>query len=242
MVNEKRLERKWWEIVVKASCLIPGTISAIKNSIREHARTVYSKRCYPGVEFMPLSYAANNCSMEVPCRICEGSRLSNVVMGRHSYCGIRCFIRDSKIGKFCSIGNEVMIGMHLHPTQLVSTYPGFYHNYKYTINFHRNDDIQVTPADIKIGNDVWIGNRALIFGGITIGDGAIIGAGAVVTKDVEPYDIVAGVPAQMIRKRFPKHIVDRLLAIRWWDYDDEIIKRYSELFGHPETFIDSFGK
>ena len=76
-----------------------------------------------------------------------------------------------------------------------------------------------------IGNDVWIGYEAVVLAGVTIGDGAIIGTRAVVTKDVPPYTIVDGVPARPIRKRFSEDIITKLLALRWWDWDTERIRK-----------------
>ena len=167
------------------------------------------RRRFPGVQFRPLAYAHSGCKFEAPCRIYERSKLTDVTMGRHSYCGSRCSINYCIIGRFCSIGNEVIIGAWLHPTQLVSTFPGFYSSYEYTINFHHNDEIKIY-SEVTIGNDVWIGHRALLLGGITIGDGAVIGAGAVVTKNVPPYAIQAGVPTRTIRKRFQQSTIDSL--------------------------------
>ena len=80
-------------------------------------------------------------------------------------------------------------------------------------------------GDIVIGNDVWIGYEAVILPGVTIGDGAVIGTRAVVTKDVPPYTIVGGVPAKPIRKRFDDAVIERLEALRWWDWEEEKIRR-----------------
>ena len=80
-------------------------------------------------------------------------------------------------------------------------------------------------GDIVVGSDVWIGYEAVILAGVTIGDGAIIGSRAVVTKDVPPYTIVGGVPARPIRKRFDDATIERLEALRWWDWDEETIRR-----------------
>lgn len=80
-------------------------------------------------------------------------------------------------------------------------------------------------GDIVIGNDVWIGYEAVIMAGVTIGNGAIIGTRAVVTKDVPPYTIVGGVPAKSIRRRFDQATIEKLEALRWWDWDEEKIRR-----------------
>ena len=80
-------------------------------------------------------------------------------------------------------------------------------------------------GDIVVGNDVWIGYQAVILSGVTIGDGAIIGTRAVVTKDVPPYTIVGGVPAKPIRRRFDDAVIACLEALRWWDWDEERIRR-----------------
>ena len=80
-------------------------------------------------------------------------------------------------------------------------------------------------GDTVIGNDVWIGYEAVIMSGVTIGDGAIIGTRAVVTKDVPPYTIVGGIPAKPIRKRFDDATIEKLEAMRWWDWEEEKVKR-----------------
>ncbi len=83
---------------------------------------------------------------------------------------------------------------------------------------------------VKIGNDVWIGYGALIVGGVTIGDGACIGAGAIVTKDVPPYAIVGGVPAKVLKYRFPEQIIAKLLDEKWWNKPDAILNKEINLF------------
>ena len=80
-------------------------------------------------------------------------------------------------------------------------------------------------GDINIGNDVWIGYNATIMAGVTIGDGAIIATNSTVIKDVEPYSIVGGNPAQEIKKRFSKEVITKLLELKWWDWDIEKITR-----------------
>jgi acetyltransferase-like isoleucine patch superfamily enzyme len=83
---------------------------------------------------------------------------------------------------------------------------------------------------VKVGNDVWIGTGVMVMGGVTIGDGAVIGAGAIVTKDVPPYAVVAGVPAKIIRYRFPEDTIELLNKIKWWEKDETELKEHIVLF------------
>ena len=126
-----------------------------------------------------------------------------------------------RIGKFCSIASGAMIDLGWsHRTNLATTYPmwAFPDQWTKARDFNTLDVIFIPKGDVSIGNDVWIGRETLILSGVTIGDGAVIGARAVVTKDVEPYSIVAGNPARLIRKRFDDKTIQRLLEIRWWDW------------------------
>ena len=130
------------------------------------------------------------------------------------------------IGKHCSIacGAKFLFTCANHAMRSLSTYP-----FPIFANHWGMDWADVASAwdnkgDIVVGNDVWIGYEAVILQGVTIGDGAIIGTRAVVTKDVEPYTIVGGVPAKAIRRRFPPQMIDALLNIRWWDWSPEEVK------------------
>lgn len=89
-----------------------------------------------------------------------------------------------------------------------------------------------------LGNDVWVGSNVLINGGVKIGDGAVIAAGAVVVKDVPPYAIVGGVPAKIIRYRFSPEIIEKLLELKWWNLDDEILKEKIGFFQKDNICID----
>lgn len=129
------------------------------------------------------------------------------------------------IGKFCSIacGAKFLFTSANHKMSSLSTYPFpiFYEEWGLDAKDIRN--AWDNKGDIVIGNDVWIGYEAVIMAGVTIGDGAIIGTRAVVTKDVPPYTIVGGVPAKPIRKRFDDATVERLIKLRWWDWEYEKI-------------------
>ena len=132
-----------------------------------------------------------------------------------------------RIGKFCSIacGAKFLFNSANHTLRSLSTYPLpiFYEEW----GLEGKDIRQAwdNKGDIVIGNDVWIGYQAVILAGVTVGDGAIIGSRAVVTRDVPPYTIVGGVPAKPIRKRFDEDTIARLQALRWWDWDQETIRR-----------------
>lgn len=123
-----------------------------------------------------------------------------------------------KVGKFCSISAEVTVFLGgNHRLDWVTTYPFM----EFVDEWPEARDIAGHPAtkgDVVIGNDVWIGWGAMIMSGVTIGDGAAIGARAVVTQDVEPYSIVGGNPARLIRKRFDDETIRALLEISWWDW------------------------
>ena len=131
------------------------------------------------------------------------------------------------IGKFCSIacGAKFLFNSANHTQQSLSTYP-------FPIFFEEweLDKANVTSAwdnkgDILIGNDVWIGYEAVIMAGVRIGDGAIIGARAVVTRDVEPYTVVGGIPARQIKKRYDDQTIRRLLELQWWNWPCEKIRQ-----------------
>jgi acetyltransferase-like isoleucine patch superfamily enzyme len=131
---------------------------------------------------------------------------------------------ELNVGAFTSVADGVifMMGDGLgHRTKWTSTYP-FGHIHQSV--FDLPPDCISSKGNITIGNDVWIGLNAYISHGVTIGDGAIIGAHAVVTKDVEPYAIVAGNPATFKKYRFDKEIIARLVKIEWWKYSDDKIQ------------------
>lgn len=130
------------------------------------------------------------------------------------------------IGKYCSIacGVKFLFTSANHAMQSLSTYPFPIFANHWGLDWANVASAWDNKGDIVVGNDVWIGYEAVLLQGVTIGDGAIIGARAVVTKDVEPYTIVGGVPAKEIKRRFPPETIAALLALRWWDWPPETVR------------------
>jgi chloramphenicol O-acetyltransferase type B len=162
-------------------------------------------------------------------------------IGRHSYGGpdIHEWGEGAKleVGSFCSFaaGVQIFLGGE-HRTDWVTTFP-------FNVLWPEAREIvghPKTKGDVIIGNDVWIGFEAVILSGVTIGDGAVIGTRAVVSKDVPPYAVVAGNPAQVMRFRFPEMVIARLMKASWWEWDDTRIARHLPLMlaGDIEAFLD----
>lgn len=130
-----------------------------------------------------------------------------------------------KIGKFCSIacGAKFLFNSANHTMSSLSTYPFPLFYEEWGISKKDVTKSWDNKGNIIIGHDVWIGFEAIILAGVTIGNGAIIGARSVVTKDVPPYTIVAGVPARIVRKRFNEDVIVKLLEIKWWNWSKEKI-------------------
>ena len=177
-----------------------------------------------------------NCSIDPTSRVDSECTLSKVKMGRYSYVGSGSRITDTIIGSFCSIGGRCGIGGGIHPTNMVSTSPVFLQGR----NFLRRNfsNIPYEPSKtVIIGNDVWIGEGVCIVSGVSIGDGAVIGAHAVVTHDVEPYSIVAGVPAKEIRNRFDTDTINKLCEIAWWTWPEDKLEEYGSYFENPQELF-----
>ena len=150
----------------------------------------------------------------------------NSDIGKFVYTGINSIIRRAVIGKFCSISWNVDIGGGDHPKDKTTTFLlERFDQLDKNPNIYLKKNINNIKSKCIIGNDVWIASNAVIIKNVKIGNGSIIGAGAVVTKDVEPYSIVAGVPAKIIRKRFDDSIVEILERIKWWDWSIDIIRK-----------------
>ena len=157
-------------------------------------------------------------------------------LGKYSYIGQNCEIYGS-VGKFCSISNNVKCVVGKHPLEFVSTSPSFYSKLKSNnITFCKKEEYNGIEEGVIIGNDVWIGENVLIKGGVKIGDGAVIAMGSVVVKDVEPYSILGGNPAKLIRMRFDDETIARVKQSEWWNKDILYFKEHQKEFLNPTTF------
>lgn len=158
-------------------------------------------------------------------------------IGKCSYIGPNCRI-NARIGRYCSIGPSVKTVEAAHELKFLSTSPVFVSNAKQCgFSFSDNnicDECNYVDKEkgiaVDIGNDVWIGENVLIKGGIRIGDGAVIAMGAVVTRDVAPFTVVGGIPAKVIKRRFDVEVAEKLLDLKWWNYDEGWIVKHIEQF------------
>jgi acetyltransferase-like isoleucine patch superfamily enzyme len=182
---------------------------------------------------------ASNCQFGRYNVLYDRALVINSTLGDLSYVAANSRVTNASIGKFSSIGPDVLIGLGKHPSRgFVSTHPVF---------FSTRRQAQITfvvePAfeefeRVRIGNDVWIGARAIIVDGVSVGDGAIVGAGATVTKDVPPYAVVGGVPAKVSRYRFEAAQIDFLRRFRWWDRDLDWLRANAARFHNIGEFVE----
>ena len=176
--------------------------------------------------------------------ISNGARLCNVSLGKYSRVGSGCLVTNCEMGNFSVFANDCVAGLGQHPLDTLTYHSIFYRRghwgwhddwIEYPVGFEES-------KRIKVGNDVWIGRHCIIMDGVTIGDGAIVATGAVVTKDVPPYAVVGGVPAKIIKYKFPQEMIDRLLEIKWWYLPDEEISKVIDLFHIRNVTIEDLNR
>lgn len=186
---------------------------------------------------LSLSYNINNTKFGNNNFLGENVTLINSSIDDYSYVNSNSKIINTTIGKFCSIGSNVQIVLGKHPSTFVSTHPAFYSNNKLFKTFADKTYIEEYNK-VEIGHDVWIAEGVVIPGGVKIGNGAIITAKAVITKDVESYSIVGGIPAKHIKYRFEDDLRKKLDDSKWWDWDENELKRNFKMFHDTSLFLE----
>lgn len=183
-----------------------------------------------GIDCSHLNGLGGKIIVEAPVSLNSAAFAAQCAIGFLSYIGMGSRATAATIGRYCALAPNIEVGPAEHPTNWFSVHPFQYNG---TRQFDRTADYAALAGDLKfagnssatsIGNDVWIGDGAFIKRGVMIGDGAIVAARAVVTKDVPPYSVVAGAPARVIKMRFADSLVEKFMAVRWWEFDISPLK------------------
>ena len=167
--------------------------------------------------------------------------INNSMFGDYSYCGINNTINFAEIGKFCSLARNVDIGGFDHDYRKFTTMPAS--RFNQLLNAGKGQMVVDDHLEkCHIGNDVWIGSGAIVLHKVNVGDGAVIGAGSVVTKDVPPYAIVVGVPAHILKFRFPDDVIKQLLELKWWDWPKGKLESNAKWLIGTDVSLESLSK
>ena len=219
----------------------------IPQYIKNYLKKYYISKKYSATLGKNVKVSINSV-LEGESIINENCNITDSFIGLGTYIASDSIMPMTKIGRFCSIGQNVRTCLGRHPTsKFVSTHPSFWLKSKLSgftfVNENKFEPHLYIDSTNKyivgIGNDVWIGNNVLIMDGINIGDGAVIAAGSIVTKDVDPYTIVGGTPAKPIKKRFTDEQIEKLLKIKWWDMDINSIRLIAPKMTDIGLFIRS---
>lgn len=222
MVNKKQMKPK----ILRLLLLPFGLLIKILQLSNDGSRDLDNKLRFKGVKIDKGVCIDGKTKMGKNIHILANSILNNSFIDSFTYIGKNTVVQNATIGKFCSIANDVCIGLGKHPIDNFSTATIFYRKSN-TLNIDLIDhDMPFDEYEtVTIGHDVWIGLRAIVLDGITVGNGAVIAANSVVTKDIPPYAIVAGVPAKIIKFRFNEDKIERLIDSKWWDLNLNEIKQ-----------------
>ncbi len=174
----------------------------------------------------------------------RGSRIAHSHMGDYSYCDRYADIANASVGRFSNIAAFVRIGATDHPMDKASQHHFHYRSADYFEGALHDEDWfehRKTRRTV-IGHDTWFGNGAQVRPEVTIGHGAVVAGGAIVTKDVAPYMIVAGIPAVPLRARFDARLAERMMALAWWDWSHERLDKSLDGFRNlpAEAFLEKY--
>ncbi len=207
---------------MKAKDLVP-------DALKTYVKLVMAKLRYRNC-FIASPAIGRGVRLGRACSIAPLAELGdNVSIGDFSYVNRGSIIASGTLGSFCSVGPDVLIGMPEHPLDRLSTSPRLYGSSNL---FGVRSNWNEFPSPPEIGSDVWFGASSFVKQGVQIGHGAVIAAGAVVTHDVPPFGIAAGVPARVIRYRFDSATAAEILASRWWEKDLAELAAIQDRFHH----------
>lgn len=188
-------------------------------------------RLNPDKPFVHPECEIVHCDFGTYVEIGKGSRLQNVKMGDYSYCDRYADVANAVVGKFANLASFSRIGATDHPLGKASLHHFLYRSQDYWIDAQDDREwFEKREARVStIGHDTWLGHNCQIKPEVTVGHGAVVASGSVVTKDISPYTIVAGIPARTLSMRQPPDIAERLIALAWWDWDHQTLhKRLSD--------------
>lgn len=181
--------------------------------------------------FIKDSVIGNYCTIE------RRGMIFNSRIGDYSYTGYNTVVKYATLGKFCSISWNVSIGGANHDLKHLTTHP-FPFIEKFGLVDGQGGGYDSFNEPLEIGNDVWIGSNVCVLRNVKIGDGAVVGAGAVVTHDIPPYEIWAGVPAKKIGQRFSDEIISELMDLKWWNLPKNLLSSHMDMFKKDITLED----
>ena len=193
---------------------------------------------HPDCEITP------DCTFGRFVEIGRGSRVAHSHLGDYSYCDRYADIANAQVGRFSNIAAFARIGPTDHPMDRASLHHFHYRSDDYWDDAGRDEGwfAHRRSRVATIGHDTWIGAQAIVRPEVTVGHGAVVAAAAVVTRDVPPFWIVAGVPARPLRPRLPERTAERLMALGWWDWPHEALRGALEDFRSlsAEAFLDRY--
>jgi hypothetical protein len=171
----------------------------------------------------------------------SGARLNESAIGDYTYLMERVQLDYTTVGKFGNVAADARLGPTNHPIDRPTAHHFTYRAGMYDMGAD-DESIFEWRADqpVEVGHDVWLGHGAIVLPGVTIGNGAVVAAGAVVSRDVPPYTVVAGVPAEPIRRRFSPEVAGRIEATEWWDWDHETLAQRLDAFRDLNLFLERY--
>lgn len=175
----------------------------------------------------------------------EGVLMLNVTFGDYSYATRYADLANAEIGRFCNIASFVRVGATDHPMDRASLHHFLYRSASYWDDAEDDADFFARRAarTAFVGHDTWLGHGAMVMPEVRVGHGAVLAAKAVATKDVAPYTVAAGVPARVVKRRFPEKVAERLMALAWWDWGHARLRQALPDFRAlgAEAFLEKYG-